>query len=300
MHAVSDRSLILSSLAAYVGLAATSATTLLLLGCSESPSPPAAASAASSATAVDSAVPAAVPPQSSEALVHTPTPTSLNEFFASLTAGCEAAEDAEPAERRNPKSGWFTPHRYVTERLANDAEELAIALEAVCNADGEQLPGAGDRFGTYFVSSCVLWALVKRNDDEGLTRLLSAIPMETTGPDGFYIEFALVYPYTNRSPDGLELLFSAYNRATDARVRENLAQSARRCYWMELRDIKSDDTAVAEARKRFEATRGTVKANESHSLAYSPGFFGISNFEPPPLLIPKEGPDEVDGRIRDE
>jgi hypothetical protein len=224
-------------------------------------------------------------------------------LLKSIAEGGNAAYDAylatlAPDEGiRGPVIEWRYHKRYGTDRLAANPQELAIAIDLAIDYPESSIPGAEEWVGGYYLAVCSIWALVIRNDDAGLVRLLSHVPMDVVGPDGVYIEGALVANWERGSVDGFRVLFDAYDRAANDKVRSTMAHAARRAFWRDLRDVRDDAEVIARARKLFEECRERVKANRAYLTAYRSGDFDIGNVEPMPLFVPKDGSDFVESRI---
>lgn len=218
-------------------------------------------------------------------------------LLKSIAEGGDVAFETAPDSMRSPKGEWRVHKRYGIDRLAANPDELEIAIDLAIDYPESSIPGAEEWVGGYYLAVCSIWALVIRNDDAGLVRLLSHVPMDVVGPDGVYLEGVLIANWERESVDGFRVLFDAYDRAASDKVRTTLARAARRAFWRELRDVRDDADVIARAIKLFEECRESVKANRAYMMAYTGGDFDIGNIEPMPLFVPKEGPDSVESKI---
>ena len=230
-----------------------------------------------------------------------PSAESL-QLVRSLAGGADAAYQAhldslEPGDiLRGPKVEWSIHKKYVIDRLVANPDELEIAAAlAVEHSDSETIPGAAGTVSGHFLAVCTVWALVMRNDDAGLVRLLSRVPMEVVGPDGVYIEAALLGNFERGTVDGFAVLFDAYDASNDQGVRSVLAGAARRAFWSELQGEPDDSAAVAKARELFQRCRGSVKVNHAYFDSYRLGVFDVGEAKGVALFIPHESPDSVRG-----
>jgi hypothetical protein len=157
--------------------------------------------------------------------------------------------------------------------------------------------GRKDERFSRVLSPLLFQAFLEKGDRASLTRLLSLAPIEITGPDGFYIEYALVWPHAQRPITNILILFDAYDRATDPTVKQSLIASIRRAFCDRIKPWETDAVVLLALRRDFEREAYRLKANKEWDLAYSPGFFLGSNFVSPPLFISKDGPDAEEGTI---
>jgi hypothetical protein len=206
-----------------------------------------------------------------------------------------AALDAIIAEPGLPeedmKQAYFRVFGKLIARLTTNQPEREAAMKYVRVTPHD----SRDRL-TQDLPIALFRSLLDLDDKEGLRTLLAATPIVTDSPDGYYIEFALVNPYQGRQPSDIFILFDAYERATAAHVKENLMAAIRRAFADRIRPGETDSEIVG----RREAIMGPphlLKANKEWSGAYSSAFFEVTNFVPPPLFIPKNGPDSVEGTI---
>lgn len=218
-------------------------------------------------------------------------------LLKSIAEGCDAEFAAAPAWMHSPKGEWVAHKRYGIDRLAANPKELEIAVDLAINYAESTIPGAEEWVGGYYLAVCSIWALVIREDDAGLVRLLSQVPVDVVGPDGVYLEGVLVANWERESVDGFRVLFDAYDGAASDKVKATLARAARRGFWKDLRDVRDDAMVITQAKQLFEECRESVKPNHAYLTAYMGGDFEIGNVEPMPLFVPKDGPDFVESRI---
>jgi hypothetical protein len=197
-----------------------------------------------------------------------------------------------PTAESNPKSQWFARERALLEALSHDV--------GLCDAAASYLAGEPQDDRENFVGTlqcALLHTLVARNDDERLRQLLSHVRYETDDPDGCYVEYTLVELEAGRTPEGIRVLFDAYERSQKASVRQTLVASVRRAFCTTIKPVWSDSEVMTECKWVVEHQLGNMKVNREWRLAYSPGFFDVGNVKPPPLFIPRDGPDEVKATI---
>lgn len=168
-----------------------------------------------------------------------------------------------------------------------------------CDASINYLVAAGQPGGDFggILMCSLLHALVDRNDDGRLVKYLSQVAVEKDGPDSYYLEYALVEPNSGRSVTGLLVLTDAYERAAKPYVKASLASSIRRAFRSEIDPSTSNDEACAIARRIITDQHAHLKVNQEWRFAYVRDWFNVTNYQPPPLLIPKDGPDAVKGII---
>jgi hypothetical protein len=192
----------------------------------------------------------------------------------------------------DPRSEYGRVTREAVEWLARHPSEATRTLAYLDTAAGRKDEGSSG-----VLPHLLFLAFLEKDDRVSLTRLLSIAPMEITGPDGFYIEYALVWPHTPRPITNILILFDAYDQAADPKIKETLIASIRRAFCDRIRPWETDSEVLLAQRKDFEREAYRLKANKEWDLAYSPGFFGSTNFVPPPLFIEKDGPEAVKGTI---
>ncbi|HYF14160.1 MAG TPA: hypothetical protein VD971_03710 [Phycisphaerales bacterium] len=99
----------------------------------------------------------------------------------------------------NPKSEYYARFAAVYQLLVESPEHRSDALDYVVAAADDHSNGFAG-----FLEYAVFAALLRLDDREGLRRLLASVPLEVTGPDGVYIEYALVDPNEGAPVDRLK------------------------------------------------------------------------------------------------
>jgi len=191
----------------------------------------------------------------------------------------------------NPKSEYYARFAAVYQLLVESPEHLSDALDYVVAAADDHSNGFAG-----FLEYAVFAALLRLDDREGLRRLLANVPLEVTGPDGVYIEYALVALYGDAPIDRFEVLFDAFHAARGELTKSHVAAAIRRAMDAEDDPALPDEVAIKRLRPKFGQLRHQVNVNPAYSEAYIRGFFDTSNTIPPPLFIPKDGPDRVEQR----
>lgn len=216
-----------------------------------------------------------------------PVPDALRESFDAYQ---------EPVEASNLKSEWGERYSHVW-RALDTASEWDAAIDVLAGRSKQPAYWAeGNYAGTL---ECVLIArLIDADDDPRLTRMLSLIPTEVDGPNGFYIEVALVEPYTGRGIDGLKPLFGAYEQAENAAAKNNAMRAIRRAFHDQLTAWTTDAEALEIVKHWWEHQRGYHKVNPARVDTYG-SCFSASNVIDPPLFISQYGPERIERRIID-
>ena len=93
-----------------------------------------------------------------------------------------AALEDPLSEPLHPKSAWSERQGRLVAVLFQSPSECDNALRFLSSDAAKSDSGFAQS-----LSYGLLWALIARGDDDRLCALLSQVPMEETGPDGWYL-----------------------------------------------------------------------------------------------------------------
>jgi hypothetical protein len=168
--------------------------------------------------------------------------------------------------------------------------ERDSALRFVCQ-------GSDDSGFSATLWSALLYSLVLNDDETRLRELLSCVPIDVDGPDGWLIEFTLTTEYLDRTPEGILVLFDAYDLAKEDQVRASLAEAVRRAFREHAKPEWNDQELMTKCREVFQTERDRVKVNPEYAGEYPSALLNVTNRIGAPLFIPKDGPESVKARI---
>jgi hypothetical protein len=210
-------------------------------------------------------------------------------------AALRAAYDGPTGEQPGTKADWGARWSAVGGMVRFDAGNQEAALAFL----GAGVWKPADRGFVGTLECVLLTALIEGGDNVRLRRFLASIPTVQDGPDGAYIEFAIVDPLLTRPVESIFLLFDAYDDSKSSVVRGCLVAAIRRAFWDKIKPWWTDEEVVERCRREYRYEVSDWKVNPAYRLADHALSGNMTNWEPPPLFIPKNGPEEVRGRIRD-
>lgn len=192
----------------------------------------------------------------------------------------------------NPKTKYFRIRKQLVDQLIQNQSLYQASIKYLSSFGSWQAVNESKDGLANFLPELLLHTMLEKHDKAGLCWLLSMFPIDLTGPDGWYIEYALVSSYRNQSMLNILILFDAYKQSNDSTVRSCLMQSIRRAFHDRIKPTDSDADVLKNTPVDFTSRQGSLKVNQYWRYAYSPGFWD-SNVIAPPLFISIDGPDEV-------